>query len=89
MTEHSHKEQLQAVEITLSGGPANNHTFFAYPGRVTDIFTVGLLSDESMHFYAYDPERNKTTYLGQHHDSSTTHPVLTWASTTEKENKDQ
>lgn len=84
--EHSRDKQVQALEITLEGGPANNHTFFAYPGRVSDIFTVGLLSDNSQHFYAYDVQNNTATYLGEQHDESTIHPVLTWATTTEEEN---
>lgn len=83
--EPSHDGYLRAVAITLQGGPAGNHKFFAFPGLITSIFTVGMTYDQSKHFYAYDAQSNKATYLGPQNNNSLDHPVIAWVDTTPKE----
>lgn len=85
--EPSPDEYLQAIEIVLRGGPASNHKFFAFPGLITSIFTVGLTVDNSKHFYAYDAQSNKATYLGPQNNNTLDHPVVAWVDTPPQENK--
>lgn len=81
---HSPDEPIRALEITLRGGPAAGITFYAFPGRVTSIFAVGLSQDESKHLYAYDAQSNRTTYLGpqQNHYIN---PVILWVDPPQRE----
>lgn len=85
--EHLPDGHLHALKIVLKGGPADNHVFFAYPGRVTSILTIGLTEDNSKHFYAYDAQTNKTTYLGPQHLDHIEHPVIAWIDPPQRETK--
>lgn len=85
--EHSPDRYIQALKIVLKGGPADNHVFFAYPGRVTSILAVGITNDQSKHFYAYDAQTNKTTYLGPQHNDQLVHPVIAWVDLPQEETK--
>lgn len=87
-TEHSPDDQykyIEALQITLQGGPGHGHMFYAYPGKTTSIIAVGFTLDKSTHLYAYDAQTNKTTYLGPQHNQGLAHPVVAWIDPPQRE----